>query len=231
MGRGALIAVLLWSGAALAGEGSLRGTVKLVAVLPDGSRRPLPDASRAVVYVPDFERPAAEDAPHGKIEQKNKQYVPDVLPIVKGQTVDFVNDDPFLHNVFSSSRAAGRSGMDLGKYRGPGRTKSWTFSQAGIVDIYCDIHESMIATVLVLPNSAFVQPGKDGAFQIDHLPPGHHVVYVWARHGQKASADVEIRDGQIATLPPLEVAITPADDAHKDRHGGDYAHHPAEYGN
>lgn len=229
MGSRALVAALLLSGPAFAAEGSLRGTVKLVQVSPDGSKKPLPDASKVVVYVPDFEQPAGSDR-GGTIEQKNKQYVPDVLPIVKGQSVEFVNQDPLLHNVFSSSRAAGADGMDLGKYKGPGKAKSWQFKRTGIVDIYCDIHESMVATVLVLPNPAFKQPDRTGSFQIDHLPPGHHVVYAWARHGQKASADVEVKPGEVTQLAPLEVVVSGGTEGHKDKYGQDYSTHAQAYG-
>jgi len=214
----------------LAAEGGVRGTVKLFQVLPDGSKKALPDASEAVVYVPDFEQPAPEDSVGGQIHQKDKRYVPSALPIVKGQTVEFVNDDPILHDVFSSSRAAGRNGMDLGKYKGPGKTKTWQFRKAGIIDIYCDIHEAMFATVLVLPNSAFQKPTPAGAFQIDHLPAGHHVLYVWARNGKKASADVDVQDGKVTSLPPLEVDITVGESSHMDVHGKPYSRHPEAYG-
>lgn len=228
MGRGALVAALLLSTGALAGEGGLRGTVKLVALLPDGSRQPLPDASKAVVYVPDFDQEAAEKR-GGRIEQKNKAYVPDVLPVVKGQSVEFVNDDPLLHNVFSNSTAAGPRGMDLGKYKGPGESRTWRFTRTGIVEVYCDIHESMAATILVLPNPAFARPAKDGSFQIAHLPAGHHVLYVWTPGGKKASLDLEIEDGKVTTLKPLEVEVLGGATPHKDKYGRDYASHAKAY--
>jgi plastocyanin len=229
MGRGALVAALLFSVTASA-EGGVRGTVKLVSVLPDGSKKPLPDASPALVYIPDFEQPAKEEV-GGKIEQKDKAYVPDVLAIVKGQSVEFVNQDPFLHNVFSNSKASGRKGMDLGKYQGPGNSRSWKFTKTGFVDLYCDIHESMAATVAVLPNPAFTRPDPSGTFSIGHLPAGHHVVYVWARHGTRASADVEIKDGQVAQLAPLVVEITGGGtEPHLDRYGREYSRHAKGYG-
>lgn len=217
------MAVILLSGAAaLAAEGSIRGTVTLTGA---GG-----DPSRVVVYVPDFDQPAPGGAVGGRIRQKDKQYLPDVLPIVKGQSVEFDNEDPFLHNVFSSSRAAGPNGMDLGKYKGPGRSKSWRFDRTGIVDVYCDIHESMVATVLVLPNPAFARPDAAGRFQIDHLPPGHHVLYAWARRGQKATLEVDVKPGQITELPPISVSVAGGGDAHKDKYGQDYAGHPKAYG-
>lgn len=232
MGRGALVAALLLAGSAFAQGGGVRGTVRLVQVAPDGTRTPLPDASGAVVYVPDFDQEPDQEL-GGKIEQKNKAFVPDVLPIVKGQTVEFVNQDPFLHNVFSNSQALGRGKkMDLGKYKGPGRSQSWRFTRTGFVDVYCDIHESMAATVMVLPNRAFTRPGKDGTFQLEHLPVGHHVVYVWARRGKKAAADVEIQEGKVTQLPAtLTVEVPPGVEAHEDRNGQDYGRHTKGYGN
>lgn len=230
MGRGALVAALLLCAQGVAAEGGVRGTVKLVLVQPDGTRTPLPDASGAVVYVPDFDQDPDKEL-GGRIEQKNKTFVPDVLPIVKGQTVEFVNRDPFLHNVFSNSKALGRGKkLDLGKYRGPSGTRTWKFTRTGLVDIYCDIHESMAATVMVLPNRAFTRPDKAGAFRLDHLPVGHHVVYVWARRGKKAAADVVIQDGKVAQLSPLTVEVPPGVEPHEDRGGKDYGRHSKGYG-
>lgn len=222
MGRGAVaVALLMVGGSAWAADGSIRGTVKLGGV---GG-----DVHEVVVYVPDFDRPES-DPVGGTIVQKNKAYVPDVLPIVKGQKVHFDNEDPYLHNVFSSSRAAGASGMDLGKYKGP-KSKDWTFHRTGIVDVYCDIHEQMAATVLVLPNSAFAQPKADGTFHIDHVPAGPHVLYAWARHGQKVSVQVDVKPGQAIDVGTLQVVTRPGDDSHhKDKYGESYDRHAKNYG-
>jgi plastocyanin len=227
MGRYALIAALVALPAFA--QGVVSGHVTLLDQTADGKTTSRADASGVVVYIPDFgEDPPSR--PHPEMLQKNKQFVPQVLPVVKGETVDFVNEDTILHNVFSPSRAAGFDGFDLGRYRGTHAVKPITFKKTGIVDLYCDIHESMVATILVLPNRAYAVTGKDGAFTLDQVPAGHHTVYAYIRHGGKASGEVDVQPGKPAKLE-LTVDVAKASDEHKDRFGQSYASHPKDYEN
>ncbi len=85
-----------------------------------------------------------------------------MLAITRGSTVDFPNDDPIFHNVFSLSSAAT---FDLRRYP-RGQSRSQTFAKAGIVKVYCNIHSHMSATILVMDNPYFTIPGLDGGFEL-----------------------------------------------------------------
>lgn len=126
--------------------------------------------------------PAAPDsaaappgAPRPKLTQVDQCFVPRVVSVAAGGAVDFPNQDPIYHNVFSVS-ATRR--FDLGKYP-RGQSRSVTFPKAGIVSVYCDIHSDMAAFVLVAPNRAYAQPAADGSFALPDVPAGRYVLHVW----------------------------------------------------
>src|SRR2546429_9741325 len=95
---------------------------------------------------------------HGELRQQNETFVPHVLPITRGSTVEFPNDDPIFHNVFSLSTAAS---FDLKRYP-RGQSRSQEFPKPGIVKVYCHIHSHMSATILVMDHPYFTIPGTDG---------------------------------------------------------------------
>jgi plastocyanin len=248
VGRRSLILLLaLLPVAAAAGGPSLAGKVSLFRRGEDGSRERAQDASEVLVYVTGFEAPAPGGlAP--RMEQRDKAFIPAVLPVVKGQSVEFVNMDALLHNVFSPSPAAAAPGrkMDLGKYKGPGRVVSYEFKRTGLVDLYCDIHESMRATVVVLPNPVFTFARRDGSFEFPrdlgsrqaaqaleaHLQQAGRIkVFAWAK-GARAPASVELEVKPGVALPPLvmELEMQPERGTHDDKHGRPYSTHPPGYG-
>src|SRR5262245_39539044 len=110
-----------------------------------------------------------------KLAQKDQSFVPRVLAIPVGASVDFPNLDPIFHNVFSVSPV---KRFDLGKYP-RGQSRRVTFGKAGLVQVYCDIHANMAAFILVLPNPAFVRPDDQGAFALPDLPAGTYTLKVW----------------------------------------------------
>lgn len=118
---------------------------------------------------------AQPDSPHPRLAQKDQSFVPRVLAIAAGSSVDFPNLDPIYHNVFSVSPTRR---FDLGKYpRGQSRTVA--FPHPGLVNVYCDIHSDMAAFIQVLPNHAFVRPDADGRYAFPDLPPGRYVLRWW----------------------------------------------------
>lgn len=117
-----------------------------------------------------FPAPAA----HARIDQRNMKFVPRVLPIVVGTSVDFVNSDAVNHNVFSPDN----EGYNLGTWS-KGEKRSYTFKREGIYTQLCSLHPEMEAFVLVLGNPYFATAGADGHFSIDNVPPGHYTLQVW----------------------------------------------------
>lgn len=128
-----------------------------------------------------FERlPSGADSaitppPRPRLAQKDQCFMPRVVSVAAGGAVDFPNQDPIYHNVFSVSTIRR---FDLGKYP-KGQSRSVTFPKAGVVNVYCDIHSDMAAFVLVAPNRAYTQPATDGAFALPDVPPGRYTLHVW----------------------------------------------------
>jgi hypothetical protein len=113
-----------------------------------------------------------------------------------GSVVDFPNDDPIYHNVFSLSRA---KAFNLGRYP-QGRSKSQRFDKPGVVKVFCDIHSHMSATVMVFNHPWFAVPNEKGEYELTGLPPGAREIVAWhERLGDKA-VRVRIDAGKPATL-------------------------------
>ena len=163
----------------------------------------IPEISNVVVYVkePGYRGPLSTR--RAELRQQNETFVPHVLAITKGSTVDFPNGDPFFHNVFSLSSAAA---FNLGRYP-PGQTRSQTFNKPGIVKVFCQIHSHMSATIFVLDHPYFTVPEKDGTYRLPLLPPGEYTVVGWHERVGERAAHVRVQAGQSATVDlslPLE---------------------------
>lgn len=217
-----LLSLLLTASLASAEPGAVRGEVRILVIGPDGKPTPKADRSGVVVYLTGYtEEPPAEVA---KMSQRDKTFFPSVLPIVAGQKVEFSNRDVVLHNVFSRSVARR---FDAGKNR-PGEAYVETFKKTGIIDVYCDIHEQMVATVVVVPNRAFAVTDKDGRFELRGVPPGRHPLFAVHRRDEKsniARVEVVVESGATATAT-LELTESRTDDAHLDKHGKKYGPRP-----
>lgn len=150
---------------AAAGAVDLRGELTLYA---GGHALRAAESADAVIYfrprvAASAVSPAAEPA---IMSTRRKQFVPRVLPITLGSAVRFPNEDPILHNAFSTQP---ENAFDTGQYgTGPGSTH--TFVKPGLVKIYCNVHHSMFGFVLVLDTPYFTRPGLDGRFELIGVP-------------------------------------------------------------
>lgn len=170
----------------------------------------------AVVWLQGYSEAPPTETP--KLVQKDKRFQPEILAIVAGQSVAFPNDDAVLHNVFSVSKARP---FDLGKFR-RGTSKSVEFDKTGMVEVFCDIHESMTATLLVLPNRAFGRAAADGSFALKGARPGTWTLRVWHRGAEPASLPVTVEAGKAVSVE-LELAPSAAAQApHLDKYGRPY---------
>ena len=159
-----------------------------LAVVQEGKRIATPADQPAYVYLvelpPQRRKSHPGDSATVRIIQRGEQFDPEIQVVSVGTTVVFPNDDFKEHNVFSPTAA---DQFDLGRYNhGPGR--SHRFDDPGDIDVYCDIHKNMRATVKVV-DSAWIAPVKDGAFTLTGVPPGSYKVVGWARDSSEAWSD------------------------------------------
>jgi len=145
-------------------------------IILEKDNKPSPDLGDAVLYL-EGPKSSADRASRTTVEIAitDKVYAPHVVVIPVGSTVRFPNHDPFNHNVFSVNEP---NQFDLGLY-GRGEVKSQTFTQPGLVRVYCNVHPRMVAYVFVMENRYYAQPGTDGAFSIDSVPQGRYRLHVW----------------------------------------------------
>jgi len=127
--------------------------------------------------------------------QRDERFVPHVLPVVQGATVDFPNEDDVYHNVFSLSSAAGPKGFDLGRYP-KGTSRSVTFTRAGTVQVACHIHSDMSAIILVLANPYFASPDDNHHFVIDDVPEGDYTIVGWHERIKPINRRIHVTAGQ-----------------------------------
>ncbi len=104
-------------------------------------------------------------------------FTPNVLPIVKGTTVSFLNDDPILHNIFWLKSKSYRA-RSLGSW-GKGSSKKVTFDEEGEVVLLCNVHSEMEGHIVILQNPFFALVGKEGTYEIKDVPPGEYTLKTW----------------------------------------------------
>ena len=181
------------------------------------------DFSGVVIYaVPASGAAPAVPSKHAVMLQKGKMFLPHVLPVVTGTTVDFPNADPIFHNAFSSFNG---QIFDVGLYP-PGTSRSVRFARPGVVRVFCNIHSTMSAVILVLNTDYFSQSAKDGAFSLN-LPPGDYTLsFFHERSTEKTlaalSQKISVPEAGLK-LPAIEVSeagFIPV--PHKNKFGKDY---------
>jgi plastocyanin len=193
-----------------AATGAIRGRVDLRRPLPSTDRRPNVsdlgaggrrdtfDRTKSVVYLETGPRGAFEqpESGHAVMNQRNETFVPHVLAVTTGSTVDFPNSDRIYHNVFSLSKPAP---FDLGRYAA-GHSKSVRFDRPGIVRVFCEIHSHMSAFILVFGHPFFTMTDADGRYRLDNIPPGAYSVVVWNEGAASDPAPVTVPNGGTAEL-------------------------------
>lgn len=162
-----------------------------VAALGQPAAPARPDRSRSVVYL-EVAPQAAFELPVGPpavLDQRDQAFLPYVLAVTVGTTVEFPNNDTTFHNVFSLSKARR---FDLGRYP-RGQKRSVRFDRPGIVRVFCEIHSHMNAFVLVFAHPYFATTDADGRYRIERVPPGAYQLSVWN--------DGQVRETRDVTVP------------------------------
>jgi plastocyanin len=182
-----------------------------------GAQPPAPDPSdqderhNIVVYIERVPSAAApRPAEHAVLRQRDERFAPHTLPVVRGTTVDFLNDDALFHNVFSLSSA---KEFDLGRYP-RGSSRPATFDRSGVVQVFCHIHSDMSAVVLVLDNAYFAVPDSAGRYSIPDLPPGEYTLVAWHERIRPIKHRLRVEPGQVAQVD-FTIPLPAADAAHE----------------
>ena len=158
-----------------------------------------------------------------RMVQSDKRFSPHILAVAKGTRVDFPNLDPIFHNAFSNFDG---QLFDIGLYP-PGRSRSVKFDRAGIARVFCNIHPMMSAVIVVVDAPYFAISGKDGAFQMDNVPPGEYQLRVFHERATPETLDKLARhtsvSGTATALPLISISesgylMMP----HKNKFGREY---------
>ena len=127
------------------------------------------------------------------IEQRGREFLPNLVAVAVGSTVTFPNFDGVFHNVFSTTPQAS---FDLGLYRA-GEAREFTFTKEGIVRIGCNLHANMSAHLVVVGAPHFVTTDEKGAFSFRRLAPGKYKLRAWSiRSKAPITQDVTIKAGK-----------------------------------
>lgn len=138
------------------------------------SAPPVDEATHVVVYLP--ATPGGQAAARTvRLEQKNRQFQPHVLPVFQGSTVEFANSDSVYHSVYSQSETRP---FFLPEYK-QAESRQITFAKPGVVELFCAIHSEMNAYVLVLDSGHFVRPDARHEFRLTGVPAGKRTLKAW----------------------------------------------------
>ena len=160
---------------------------------------PLAAVAPIVVYLEPLDGSPAGNSPPprtARMRQRDARFSPPFLVVAAGTSVEMANDDAIYHNVFSYSRP---NDFDLGLYPA-GETRTLVLRHPGVVKLYCSIHESMNATVLVTPTRWFDVVDAKGGYAITGIRPGRYRAVMWAERLPAAAQEIEIGAGPAPAL-------------------------------
>ena len=170
------------------GLGTINGTVKAK------KAKYLRDT---LVYIENVTNSFDPPQEHAVMDQKNMAFIPHVLPLLKGTTVDFLNSDMVQHNVYSPDAVA--DNVNLGTWL-KGEVRPFTFNKLGVASMRCNVHVDMLAYVLVLQNPYFAKVNNDGSFSITNMPEGKYTLKLWNERYKAGDRQVEVKANATSTI-------------------------------
>ena len=214
-----LAAALLLAAPALSVAGSIKGKVVLAGPVPPAKKidvtidqyvcgstkdaeelqvSPQKELRNAVVWLdnPPANAPAAALPPKVEMDQEKCVFIPHVVIVPAGGTVDFLNSDRLLHNIHTTPKI----NPAINRTQPKDRTIPFKFEKAEIVRINCDLHSWMQAWVVVAAHPYYALTGADGRFSFDDLPPGQYKLQVWHERLGTVPASVTVTDRQPAAV-------------------------------
>jgi len=153
----------------------------------------LKSAENIAVYVdviPDKKFDAPKD--HVVIDQRKMAFIPHVVAVQQGTTVDFLNSDPVGHNVYWPSVSGNKKlAHNLGTWP-KGEKKPFQFNDVGVASLLCNVHPEMSGYIVVVPTPYFAVTDKDGNFSIKNVPAGKYTVKTWSEDGKPTTQAVDV---------------------------------------
>jgi plastocyanin len=222
------LALVLTPVCAITAGGPVKGRVALLNIgdeYPDGKL----DASNIVVWLEPLNPAQAVRsgaAARHTINQQDKRFLPHVVVVESGSTVDFPNNDPYFHNIFSIYNG---KRFDLGLYAS-GETRPVQFNRPGLSYIYCNIHPQMSAIVVTVNTPYFAVSGAKGDFAIANVPEGRYRLQVWHERARAQVLSALTREVKVGA-GGLELGVINISEEgyllrpHPDKYGGEYDPH------
>ena len=216
MDRVALVVVL--SALATAQEASVHGTVNVL----NHSKSEAGNADTVVWLSSITGKDVAVPGPNARLLQKDKRFAPHMLAVPVGTAIEFPNQDPFFHDVFSIYHG---KPFDLGLYES-GAVRKVRFTQPGVSYIFCNIHPDMSAVVIALSTPHFAVSARDGSFRIADVPPGRYRLAVWYEMASESELSALVREVEIGPgdngLGTLTIHASNAQRDHLNKYGEAY---------
>ena len=157
-------------------------------------------AENIAVYVdviPDKKFDAPKDSV--VIDQRKMAFVPHLVAVQQGTTVEFLNSDPVGHNVYWPSISGNKKlAHNLGTWP-KGEKKPFQFNDLGVASLLCNVHPEMSGYVVVTPTPYFAVTDKDGNFEIKNIPAGKYTLKTWSEDGKPTTQAVDV-SGATATV-------------------------------
>jgi plastocyanin len=133
-------------------------------------------------------------------DQKHMTFVPHVLVVLKGSTVQFLNSDPVGHNVYWPSVSGNKKlAHNMGTWP-QGQQKPFTFNDLGVASLLCNVHPEMSGYVVVVPTPYFAVTDKEGNFEIKDVPDGTYTLKTWSESGKPATQSVTVSGSATANI-------------------------------
>lgn len=180
----AIVAGLAFASAGVGRANEIKGKVTVQGI------KSAADIAVYVDAIPDKKFDAPKD--HVVVDQTKMKFVPHVIAVTQGTTVDFLNSDPVGHNVYWPSISGNKKlAHNLGTWP-KGEKKPFQFSDIGVASLLCNVHPEMSGYIVVVPTPYFAVTDKDGNFDIKNIPAGKYTLKTWSEDGKPTTQAVDV---------------------------------------
>ena len=184
--------LLLVGFAAMTAAGEIKGKVTAQHIKSAEDIAVYVDAIPGKTFTPPATAPVAD--------QKHMTFVPHMVVVLKGTSVDFLNSDPVGHNVYWPNISGNKKlAHNMGTWP-QGQKKSFTFNDLGVAPLLCNVHPEMSGYVVVVPTPYFAVTDKEGNFVIKDIPDGSYTLKAWSEVGKPATQAVTVSGTTAANI-------------------------------